>query len=178
MNANETTILITGSSGFIGTNLVDELLNLGYKVIGVSLNTSSRKRTKKQLENRNYFSFERDITDIDNLASIFNKFNPNIVIHLAAQAIVSEALTSPIQTYKTNIKGTWNVLEIARQTKSVKKVIIASSDKAYGEHNKLPYDESFHLNAIHPYDISKKITEELAYSFYKTYDLPIVITRC
>lgn len=172
------TILITGSSGFIGSNLVDELLALDYKIVGVSKSYPLKTKNLKQFQHKNYLPIIEDITAFDKLNDVFQEHSPEIVVHLAAQAIVGESISSPVQTYETNIEGTWNVLEIARKTSSVKKVIVASSDKAYGEHSQLPYKEDFSLNAIHPYDISKKITEELAMSFFTTYNVPVIITRC
>lgn len=172
------TILITGSSGFIGSNLVDALLELNYRVIGVSRDYPLKKNNLPHYQHQNYIPTNVDINDFNLLDSIVKKYEPEMIVHLAAQAIVSEGIQSPTDTYRTNIGGTWNVLETSRTTSSVKRVIIASSDKAYGEHKELPYKEDFSLNAVHPYDISKKITEELAISFYKTYNVPIIITRC
>ena len=97
--------------------------------------------------------------------------------HLAAQAIVGTANKSPISTFETNIKGTWNVLEACRQL-GTKRTIAASSDKAYGEHEKLPYKEEFCLSGLTPYEASKSCTDILARTYAKTYGLPIAVTRC
>lgn len=170
-------VLITGSSGLIGSNLVDILLENNYKVIGVSKNYPFRKNAS-QFKNVNYIPLVGDVCDFDFLYSTFKKHKPQFVIHLAAQAIVSNAINSPIQTFEVNIKGTWNVLEVVKKLPFIKRTIVASSDKAYGHHKKLPYKEKFKLKAKYPYDISKKITENLATSYHETFNLPITITRC
>ncbi|MCK4649193.1 GDP-mannose 4,6-dehydratase, partial [bacterium] len=109
--------------------------------------------------------------------NIFKKYKPDTCFHLAAQAIVGKANQSPLPTFESNIRGTWNVLEVARN-KGIGQMIIASSDKAYGEHEKLPYTEDFSLSALHPYDASKACCDILARTYAHTYDLPIAVTRC
>jgi CDP-glucose 4,6-dehydratase len=172
------TVFVTGASGFLGTNIVDTLLDKGYNVVGYSLNYPFRKSNIQQFGHPNYTTIEGNISDFKTLKNTVNKINPNIVIHLAAQAIVGESLKNPPETFETNIQGTWNLMESLRDLPNLERIIIASSDKAYGEHEKLPYQEDYELKAIHPYDISKKITEEIARSYEATYQLPITITRC
>jgi CDP-glucose 4,6-dehydratase len=101
------------------------------------------------------------------------------VIHLGAQAIVDVARMAPLSTFETNVRGTWNVLETCReQHKLVQRVIVASSDKAYGEHTDLPYTEDMALRGKHPYEVSKSCADLIAQSYYETYDLPIAVARC
>jgi CDP-glucose 4,6-dehydratase len=100
------------------------------------------------------------------------------VFHLAAQTIVSIANNNPISTFETNIKGTWNILEACRRNKRIKKIIVASSDKAYGDQIELPYDENFSLIGRHPYDVSKSCADLICRSYFETYNLPVCITRC
>ncbi len=171
-------VIVTGASGIIGTSLIDELLEQGYIVIGIAKQYPLKEFRLHQFQDNNYHPFEGDILDETFLNNIFTEFKPSIIVHLAAQAIVSEGIKNSAQTFETNIKGTWNVLEQTKCLKHVEKVIVASSDKAYGEHTTLPYQETFELKAKHPYDISKKITEELALSYYHTYQMPIIISRC
>ncbi len=171
-------VLVTGASGVIGTNLIDELLELGHAVIGVAKQYPLKEFRLPQFQHPNYHPFEGDILDDTFLTNVFTEFEPSIIVHLAAQAIVGEGVKNSAQTFETNIKGTWSVLEQVKCLKRVEKVIVASSDKAYGKHTTLPYQETFKLKAKYPYDISKKITEELALSYYHTYQMPIIISRC
>ena len=101
------------------------------------------------------------------------------VIHLGAQTIVGTALLDPLSTFESNIKGSWNLLEAVRQSKGlVKSVVVASSDKAYGESENLPYTEDQSLHGDGPYDVSKSCTDLLAQSYGNTYNLPITVARC
>jgi CDP-glucose 4,6-dehydratase len=100
------------------------------------------------------------------------------VIHLAAQTIVPIANRNPVSTFESNIAGTWSLLEACRRTPTVQQVIVASSDKAYGECDALPYDETTPLSGKHPYDVSKSCADLIAQSYAASYDLPVVVTRC
>jgi CDP-glucose 4,6-dehydratase len=100
------------------------------------------------------------------------------VIHLAAQTIVTIANRNPISTFETNIAGTWNLMEACRRSPKVKQVIVASSDKAYGDQEILPYDESTPLQGQHPYDVSKSAADLIAHTYAISFDLPVAITRC
>lgn len=171
-------VLVTGASGLIGSNLIELLLEKCYFVIGISKSYPLKDFNLVQFSNNNYISLIGDICDKEFIQEVFCNYSPNYIIHLAAQAIVGEGISSADNTYNTNIKGTWNILQNSLNLKSLDRVIIASSDKAYGKHDTLPYVENFNLNAIYPYDLSKKITELIAQSYYKTYNLPISITRC
>lgn len=172
------TVLITGASGLIGSSIVDLLLEKGYQVIGLAKKFPLKKLQLPQFSNDNYTIVKGDIRDQKFIEDVLNAYNPNYIIHLAAQAIVGDAIDSADETFDVNIKGTWNLLQEAKKLKNLNRIVVASSDKAYGKHEQLPYQENFTLNAIHPYDISKKITELIALSYYKTYNLPITITRC
>lgn len=172
------TILITGASGLIGTNLVDELLNNGYSVIGLSKTYPLKTIHTTPFESENFIPLTGDITDKNLVEEIFEKYCPHVIIHLAAQTIVDIAVSFPYDTLDINIRGTLNILNAALKIRGLEKIIVASSDKAYGDNENLPYKENYELNAISPYDLSKKISEELAMSYYKIYQLPIIITRC
>ena len=106
------------------------------------------------------------------------EYEIDTVFHLAAQAIVGVANRNPLGTFKSNIEGTWNILEAARKSPLIKRVIVASSDKAYGDQEKLPYDENMPLQGKHPYDVSKSCADLIAQTYYETYKLPVCITRC
>jgi CDP-glucose 4,6-dehydratase len=169
-------VFVTGSTGLIGTHIVNLLIEKGYTVIGFAKNFNFQSNTV--LNHKKYKLINGDICDVEEIKEVVKFHNPEYVIHLAAQAIVNEALTSTYETFETNIRGTWNLLEACRELQNIEKIIIASSDKAYGSHSKQPYLETYQLNSIYPYDVSKKISEELAMSYHKTFGLPIIVTRC
>ena len=112
------------------------------------------------------------------LKNVIDKVKPDYVFHLAAQTIVSIANRSPLSTFESNIRGTYNLLEACRNINTIQSIIIASSDKAYGEQTQLPYDESFALEGNHPYDVSKSCADLIARSYFVSYRLPLCITRC
>lgn len=119
-----------------------------------------------------------EVEDYALLERILNEYEIDVVFHLAAQTIVETANRNPISTFDTNIRGTWNLLEACRRNSLVKKIIVASSDKAYGVQHNLPYNESTPLQGTHPYDVSKSCADLLAYAYFNTYNLPVCITRC
>jgi CDP-glucose 4,6-dehydratase len=109
---------------------------------------------------------------------VLNGYEIQSVFHLAAQAIVGAANRNPVETFDSNIRGTWSVLEAARRTRGIEQILVASSDKAYGAHDQLPYDESMPLQGRHPYDVSKSCADLIAQSYAHTYKLPVCVTRC
>jgi CDP-glucose 4,6-dehydratase len=119
-----------------------------------------------------------DVCDQALLERTLGEYEVDTVFHLAAQTIVSIANRNPLSTFETNIKGTWALLEACRRSPTVKQIVTASSDKAYGDHEKLPYDEDTPLQGRHPYDVSKSCADLLARAYAQTYGLPVVITRC
>jgi CDP-glucose 4,6-dehydratase len=119
-----------------------------------------------------------DIRDREVLERALGEFEIDTVIHLAAQTIVTIANRNPISTFETNIAGTWNLLEACRRSPRVKQIVVASSDKAYGDQEILPYDENTPLQGQHPYDVSKSAADLIAYTYAKSFDLPVAITRC
>lgn len=119
-----------------------------------------------------------DVRDGKFLERVLGEYEIDTVMHLAAQSIVPIANRNPISTFETNIAGTWSILEASRRSPMVKQIVYASSDKAYGESEALPYDESTPLRGLHPYDVSKACGDMLAQSYATTYDLPVAVTRC
>jgi CDP-glucose 4,6-dehydratase len=107
-----------------------------------------------------------------------NEYECEVCLHLGAQTIVGTANRSPLSTFEANIKGTWNVLEAARKSPMMRSVVVASTDKAYGESAKLPYTEEDRLAASHPYDVSKACADMLCSCYFHTYGLPVAVTRC
>ena len=171
-------VFVTGCTGLLGSWLVKDLTEKGANVTGLirdlvpksNLNWSgfNDKINIVRGEIENYFLLERTI----------NEYEIDTVFHLAAQTIVTIANRNPISTFESNIKGTWNVLESCRKAALVKRIVVASSDKAYGDQEKLPYDEDTPLEGKHPYDVSKSCTDLLSKAYFETYKLPVCITRC
>jgi CDP-glucose 4,6-dehydratase len=118
-----------------------------------------------------------DLTDYESLLRILNEHDIRTVFHLAAQAIVVRANRAPLGTWESNVRGTYTLLEACRTTGTVERIVVASSDKAYGAHNELPYREDFALRARNPYDVSKACADLIARSYAATYEMPIAVTR-
>lgn len=119
-----------------------------------------------------------DICDQALVERLLGEYEVETVFHLAAQTIVGIANRNPVSTFESNIRGTWSVLEACRRSPRVGQVVFASSDKAYGEAETLPYDEETPLKGRHPYDVSKSCADLIAQSYAATYGLPVAITRC
>jgi CDP-glucose 4,6-dehydratase len=119
-----------------------------------------------------------DVRDQATLERVLGEYEIDTVIHLAAQTIVGIANRNPVSTFETNIAGTWSLLEASRRSPTVKQIVIASSDKAYGEHEQLPYSEAAPLVGKHPYDVSKSCADLIAQAYAASYDLPVAVTRC
>lgn len=172
-------VLVTGATGIVGSWLVKELLARSADVIAFVLDACPqselfRSGAINQVEVVNGRLEER--ADIERAVV---DHGADTVIHLGAQAIVDAAKMAPLATFETNVRGTWNLLEVCRQQRTlVQRVIIASSDKAYGEHADLPYTEDMALQGKYPYEVSKSCADLIAQSYYHTYDLPIAIARC
>ena len=173
-------IFITGANGFLGSHLSLRFAKEGAKVIGLIKENFpvtylkialERKKTKK------IKIIKSDIVNFDAMFKIFKKYEPDVCIHVAAQPIVGIANKSPLPTFEANIKGTWNILEVARLC-NAGAVVVASSDKAYGEHKKLPYTEEAALLALHPYDSSKSCADIITRVYAHTYGLNTAVTRC
>lgn len=170
-------VLVTGHFGFLGSWLTKTLLSNEAKVVGLDI-VKNRKMSVLSSSKKGLVSLKGDIANLKLINSVIDKYKPQIIFHLAAQAIVDKANKNPIRTFKSNIQGTWNMLEAARGRKFIESIVIASSDKAYGRHKVLPYKENASLKGDHPYDVSKSCTDLIAYTYYHTYGVPVNITRC
>lgn len=174
-------VVITGANGFLASHLTLRLLEKGARVIGIikeKIPCSFLESALKEKKYKNLKIVKGDIVDCVFVKKVFNRYKPDICFHVAAQAIVNKANKSPIPTFQTNIEGTWNILENVRQYSKHTSVIVASSDKAYGEHKKLPYTENAALQALHPYDASKACADILTRTYAHTYNVSTAITRC
>lgn len=171
-------VFITGVTGFVGSWLAERLVRLGAKATGlVKRGTLSNSNFKRLGLHRSVRMIPGSLEDPTVLERVIRQSRIEFVYHLGAQAIVPVANRSPLPTFKTNIEGTWNLLEACRGKSHLRAIVVASSDKAYGSHPKLPYREDFPLNPEYPYDVSKACADLIARSYGLTYGLPVVITR-
>jgi len=171
-------VLVTGASGLVGGWLVEALLQKGADVVALLRDwvPHSRLLHKTVLEKVNIV--RGDLSCPKQLERILAEYEIKSVIHLAAQTIVPIANKNPLSTFESNIAGTWNLLEACRLSKQIDSIVLASSDKAYGDAPVLPYNESMPLAAVYPYDVSKACADMIGQSYAKTFDMPIGITRC
>ena len=172
-------VLVTGGAGFIGSWLADGLIEAGADVYILDKKKNlPRAHGHYELVNSKGTYIHGDVRDAKKLESILREHNIKTVFHLAAEAIVGNALLNPSEALDTNIRGTWTLLEAVRQTNPRIEVVVASSDKAYGAHKNLPYTEDFPLIGKNPYDASKSAADVVAQMYMHTYDMPISIIRC
>ena len=170
-------VLVTGGASFIGSHLVKHLLKLPVRVY--SLDVTDNPKSYYFLQNLDKHSefIKADINNFNLLKKTVLKIKPDYIFHLAAETLVENSFNNPLQTLTTNIMGSVNILEIARLSNNVKGVIFASSDKAYGKLKKGKYVESNPLQGDHPYEVSKSAADLIASSYFKSYNLPVVVVR-
>ena len=173
----EKNVLVTGADGFIGSWLTKTLLEKGANVSTIVRDIKKKNNIDILNLRKGINIINGDIVNYDVCSRLLNEYNIDTVFHIAAQAIVLSANKSPLSTFESNIKGTWNILEACRLDRDVKRIVIASSDKAYGQQEKLPYTEESPLIGYFPYDASKACADILARSYFKTYNLALAITR-
>jgi CDP-glucose 4,6-dehydratase len=167
-------VLVTGAAGLLGRVLCRELLAARAAVIGLDLDWPSRA----SLAPEGVVVVPGDARDQTGLERLIGEARVDTVVHLAAQTLVGRALEDPVATFSHNIEGTWSVLEACRSHPRVERVVVASSDKAYGDAGGRPYREDFPLRPRHPYDASKASADLLAQTYALTYGLPVAVTRC
>lgn len=170
-------VFVTGGTGFVGSWLVERLVALGARVVCLVRDWVPESALIASGTIGRVTVVRGDVCDALLLERVLTEYAVDTVFHLAAQAIVGVANKSPVPTFESNIQGTWTLLEACRRT-SVRSVVIASSDKAYGEHDDLPYTESASLQGRHPYDVSKSCADLIAQSYAASFGLPVAITRC
>ncbi|HLB92767.1 MAG TPA: NAD-dependent epimerase/dehydratase family protein [Terriglobales bacterium] len=171
-------VLVTGGTGLLGSWLVKQLIENGASVVCVVRDWVPQSELVRSGRIEQVNTVRGDITDRDLIERALGEYEVEIVFHLAAQTIVGIANRNPVSTFSTNIEGTWNVLEACRRSPKVASIVVASSDKAYGDQEQLPYDETMPLQGRHPYDVSKSCADLLAQSYAASYNLPVAITRC
>ncbi|OGG16598.1 hypothetical protein A3D78_00200 [Candidatus Gottesmanbacteria bacterium RIFCSPHIGHO2_02_FULL_39_14] len=177
VNFNDSNILVTGGTGFVGSHLIEALLKEKANVITTYQRITSSSYFSSKKLNEKSIMVQADVGNFEKVFDIITKFRIDYIFHLAAQPLVEVAYYNPRQTLFTNIVGTINVLESARLYSHVKGIIVASSDKAYGKLSKKKIVESDPLLGDHPYEVSKSATHLISNSYYKTYNLPCVVTR-
>lgn len=170
-------VFVTGADGFIAGWIAKRFVDEGAVVTIIVRDYKSESSLDTLGFRHKVHIVHGDIIDTHLMQRILNEYAIEYVYHLAAQAIIGPANRNPLSTFESNIKGTWNILEAARNTNTIKGVIIAASDKVYGDQEKLPYTEDQPLLGLYPYDASKVCADVLARSYFKTYNLPVAITR-
>ena len=173
-------VFITGGSGLLGSHLVKRLLELKtYRIVVLVRDYVPKSLFFSEKLNEKVIMVNGKVEDFSLIERTLNEYEIDTVFHLAAQPLVTIANKGPLSTFESNIKGTWNVLEACRlHNNKIKRILIASSDKAYGTQKELPYKETAPLQGEHPYDVSKSCVDLISQSYYKTYGLPVIITRC
>ncbi len=171
-------VFVTGCTGLLGSHLTGMLVDRRANVVGLVRDLIPKSSLIRTGVYDEISIVRRCVEDFITVERALNEYEIDTVFHLAAQTIVGIANRNPLSTFESNIKGTWCVLEACRRVPIVKRIVVASSDKAYGEQGKLPYEETSSLMGSYPYDVSKSCAELIAYAYYRTYKLPVCITRC
>jgi CDP-glucose 4,6-dehydratase len=172
--------LVTGGRGFVGAWLCKALLSRGVRVVSLDRPSAAREGRPSTLDllgiGDGVTEVEGDLVDADLLRRTLLGYEVDTVFHLAAQTLVGTAATSPASTFDANVRGTWTLLDACRE-RGVERAVVASSDKAYGAHDELPYREDFALRPTAPYEASKAAADLIARSYWYSYGLPVAVTR-
>jgi CDP-glucose 4,6-dehydratase len=170
-------VLVTGATGLLGSWLCKALVDVKANVVALVRDEVPRSNLHRLQLLAQVTQTRGALEDYHTLARIIAEYEIETIFHLGAQTIVGTAARHPLSTFEANIKGTYNLLEAARQSKLIKRVIVASTDKSYGDHGDTPYTEDMASNAVAPYDVSKACADMIALSYHKFYKLPVVTTR-
>lgn len=171
-------VFVTGATGLIGGSLVRRLVDAGGDVVCLVRDWVPQSPLVSSGLLEKVKVVRGDVNDQELMERALGEYEVDTIIHLAAQTIVGIANRNPVSTFETNIRGTWSLLEACRRSPNVQQIVVASSDKAYGDHENLPYTEDAPLQGQHPYDVSKSCADLLAQAYGVTYGLPVAITRC
>ena len=174
-------VLVTGAQGFVGSWLAERLLDAGARVVTLLRDVEPEARFNSDGIAERCVHVRADLCGYDEMVRALNEHAIRAVFHLAAQTIVGTANRSPLSTFEANIRGTYTLLEACRGVgvvgDPIERIVVASSDKAYGSHDELPYKEDFALQPLYPYDVSKAATDMIARSYAATYGMPVAVTR-
>lgn len=171
-------VFVTGATGLLGSALTSELLRCQANVIALVRDGVPSSALVGSGDIDRVTVVRGDLVDLAVLQRAVHEYEIDSVFHLGAQTIVPIANRHPLGTFESNIKGSWNLLEACRGSRAVERIVMASTDKAYGTQASLPYSEEAPLQGQHPYDVSKSCADLLAQAYAKTYAMPIGITRC
>ncbi len=172
-------VFVTGATGLLGSALTEELIARGADVTVLLRDWVPASRLVQSGSAGSTNVVGGDLLDLPLLVRALNEYEIDTAFHLGAQTIVGTAARSPISTFESNVRGTWNLLEACRlNARLVQRVLVASSDKAYGAHEHLPYTEETPLVGRFPYDVSKSCADLISLSYFHTYKTPVVVTRC
>ncbi|HSN25728.1 MAG TPA: NAD-dependent epimerase/dehydratase family protein [Kofleriaceae bacterium] len=169
---------VTGATGLVGGSLVRKLVDAGADVVCLVRDWVPQSELVASRTVERVKVVRGDVCDQALAERVLGEYEIDVVIHLAAQTIVGVANKNPVGTFESNIAGTWALLEACRRSPTVKSIVLASSDKAYGENEVLPYNEDTPLRGMHPYDVSKSCSDLIAQTYAHTYGTPAAITRC
>ena len=172
-------VFVTGATGLLGSWLVEELLRQGADITCLIRDWVPQSKLIESELLARVNVVRGELEDYMVLQRALNEYEIDSVFHLGAQTIVGTASRSALSTFESNIKGTWNLLEACRSCpKLIERVVVASSDKAYGAHDRLPYTEDTPLQGRFPYDVSKSCSDLISLSYFHTYRVPVAVTRC
>ncbi len=171
-------VFVTGCTGLLGSWLAEDLLGQGANVIALVRDRVPQSRINREGMSDRITSVSGSMEDPYLVERALNEYEIDTVFHLGAQTIVPIANNNPLSTFESNVKGTWVMLEACRRNKRVKKIVVASSDKAYGDHDQLPYTEDMPLRGRNPYDVSKSCADLISQMYFHSYGLPVCVTRC
>lgn len=172
------TVLVTGCTGLLGSWLTRALVAQGASVVGLVRDWVPESELVRSGILQQIRVVRGDLKDQQVLERALGEYEVDTVFHLGAQTIVGIANRNPVSTFEANVQGTWALLEACRRSPAVRQILVASSDKAYGTHEQLPYTEDAPLQGRHPYDVSKSCADLITQSYAVTYGLPVCITRC
>lgn len=174
---NGKNVFLTGAGGMVGSHIAQKLVSCGANVIALVRSRDPRAYFYSEGLDKKTVLAHGDLKDFDRVCDIITRYEIETVLHLGAQPIVGTALVNPIETFRTNVEGTVNILEGARKSPLVKQVVVASSDKAYGKSAKLPYTEDMAMRGDAPYEVSKSCADLISLSYAETYGMPVTVTR-
>jgi len=169
---------VTGGTGLVGSWLVKSLVEAGADVVCLVRDWVPESQLLRSGTMERVTVVRGDVCDQALMERALGEYEIDTVIHLAAQTIVGIANRNPVSTFEANIAGTWALLEACRRSPSVKQIVVASSDKAYGDQEVLPYSEDTPLEGRHPYDVSKSCADLISLAYAKSFGSPVAITRC
>lgn len=169
--------LVTGATGLLGGWLVKALRTQGASIVALVRDWVPQSSLIRSGHD-DIVIVRGDVEDQAKLERILGEYEIDTVLHLAAQTLVPIANRNPVSTFESNIRGTWSLLDACRRSPRVRQIVVASSDKAYGEHEHLPYTEKSPLQPRFPYDVSKACSDLIAQSYAATFGLNVVVTRC